>query len=450
MKKYKGAFIGYLAMIVLSWGLRIIFYAGAFDGLSDEVADFVWSIISQVVIMAGIPLLILMLMENRKTKTEVLGAVKEITGKPPTALVVLLSIVLGVLFLYATNFISYINVLFLMLIGYRLQFSGAVAVGGAGMFLLTLFGTAVLPGICEEVLHRGILVRGLKKKMSDKTVIVLTALLFSFMHTNIMQSLYTFFGGLVLGALAVKGKSIYPAMIVHFINNGLSAYATYAAQNDWVFSGLDNFLNDVLISPLGWLGFLASIPAIIYLTKYIIAKQSGSAMQKKISVRYNFDPVTGVIASNSEYFVPSKLIMQIPEKTVMYYNPITGAPLPVPSDFATGAEVRRELINPKTMQYWTQGEHAEASKKLEELKVSGRYPVTEDGIPLPTIEALALLAKQEKDEEEAARRQAEELQSGTVADEKVKYEDMETNKVWLIAALVAGAIYTLFTFIWGL
>lgn len=87
--------------------------------------------------------------------------------------------------------------------------------GWAGLILLA----AVLPGICEEMLFRGVILRGLRRRLPPGWAIVLTALLFAGLHFSPWRFLPQFVLGCILGWLALRSGSCWPAAVVHAGHN---------------------------------------------------------------------------------------------------------------------------------------------------------------------------------------------------------------------------------------
>ena len=85
---------------------------------------------------------------------------------------------------------------------------------------LLLVSTAVIPGIVEEIMFRGIILTNLSP-YGKGMAIVTSALLFGLMHMNPSQFFYTTVMGLALGYIYVKTKSIWLCIIIHFTNNAL-------------------------------------------------------------------------------------------------------------------------------------------------------------------------------------------------------------------------------------
>ncbi len=96
------------------------------------------------------------------------------------------------------------------------SFSGAISFDN---LLLSSFVIAVMPGICEEIFFRGFMLKAFKVDKHPATAIFVTALLFGIYHMNVLQLITGLALGSVLGYITYKSKSIYPAIILHFLNN---------------------------------------------------------------------------------------------------------------------------------------------------------------------------------------------------------------------------------------
>jgi len=93
---------------------------------------------------------------------------------------------------------------------------------GQRPLLLSLFLIGLTPAVCEEILFRGGVLRGLQHRLGGGGswgAIIVSAALFAGFHLSAYRLVPTFALGLVLGWLAVKTGSIFPAMVTHFTNN---------------------------------------------------------------------------------------------------------------------------------------------------------------------------------------------------------------------------------------
>lgn len=91
--------------------------------------------------------------------------------------------------------------------------------------ILAFLTTAVIPAFVEEFLFRGLILSNLRP-YGTTAAVVASALLFGMMHQNIEQILYTTVAGLVLGFLYVKTESLWPCILMHFVNNFISVLRT--------------------------------------------------------------------------------------------------------------------------------------------------------------------------------------------------------------------------------
>ena len=93
-------------------------------------------------------------------------------------------------------------------------------------FMLTFLSTVITPALVEEFICRG-LILGSLKKFGEGFAILISSLLFGIMHGNFEQIPFAFLIGLGLGFMTVKSGSIWPAVIVHALNNSVSVLFTY-------------------------------------------------------------------------------------------------------------------------------------------------------------------------------------------------------------------------------
>jgi sodium transport system permease protein len=96
---------------------------------------------------------------------------------------------------------------------------------------LPFLAIAVAPAICEEIAFRGFLLSGFRHSGRARLAIVLSAATFGLMHMIPQQVLNAALLGLVLGAIAVRSRSILPGMLFHLVFNGLEvARSRWGAQ----------------------------------------------------------------------------------------------------------------------------------------------------------------------------------------------------------------------------
>jgi sodium transport system permease protein len=85
--------------------------------------------------------------------------------------------------------------------------------------VLGLFAVAVSPGLCEEVLFRGLILHLFTDMIGPKKGAVVAGILFGLFHLVPQRVLVTAGLGVLLGFLTLHTRSIVPAMILHATYN---------------------------------------------------------------------------------------------------------------------------------------------------------------------------------------------------------------------------------------
>ena len=87
--------------------------------------------------------------------------------------------------------------------------------------------TAIGAPICEELMFRGVILRRFST-VSQRFAIVMSALIFGFMHGNLIQAILGFIVGLVLGYAAVKTDSLILPIAGHIFINTCATSMSFA------------------------------------------------------------------------------------------------------------------------------------------------------------------------------------------------------------------------------
>ncbi len=91
---------------------------------------------------------------------------------------------------------------------------------------------ALVPAVCEELAFRGFILSGLEHQRRTRSAILLSALMFGFLHVllSLFQQLFNAtLLGVVLGLLAVRSRSLLPGILFHFLNNALAITQSHLA-----------------------------------------------------------------------------------------------------------------------------------------------------------------------------------------------------------------------------
>ncbi len=108
-----------------------------------------------------------------------------------------------------------------------------------GEFFLYVLQVAIIPAIVEEVAIRGIVMPPLKK-YGERFAIVMSALVFALMHSNITQVPFAFVAGLALGYFSIATGSVWTAVAIHAANNFIAVISSMTGETtvgSLVFSG---------------------------------------------------------------------------------------------------------------------------------------------------------------------------------------------------------------------
>ncbi len=97
-------------------------------------------------------------------------------------------------------------------------------------FPIAFLVIAVMPAICEELVFRGVLYRGYRK-CGQWVAIIVTAVLFGFMHMNPNQLPYAVTLGILFATVNEITGSMLPSVLLHLYINGRSVVALYGAVN---------------------------------------------------------------------------------------------------------------------------------------------------------------------------------------------------------------------------
>lgn len=144
-------------------------------------------------------------------------------------------------FVYVFNLLLMIMNVNLSLFGYENKMTDFGDINSFWGNVIYFISIAIVPPIIEEFIFRGAILGSLRKH-GDAFAIIVSSVLFGFMHANFMQTPVTFLTGLILGYLTIKTNSIIPSIILHFVNNSWAAVSEMlmnAIPNEKIFNLID-------------------------------------------------------------------------------------------------------------------------------------------------------------------------------------------------------------------
>lgn len=225
-KTTRNVYITYLTSIICFLAIRICAYFFP-SFFRNPVCNIAFNAITQLIVIFGISVFLFSGLQKQKLKT----TFKFYGYKKISVKAVCITIVMGLVVYVLNIFVATFFDVILQLLGYKFGSSSGAGSYPVYMLIINLIVTAVLPAICEETAHRGMLLKG-SSALGQKKAIIISALLFGLMHMNIEQFFYATMIGLFVGYLSIICDSIYPAMIIHFMNNAMSVFMGFSAVHD--------------------------------------------------------------------------------------------------------------------------------------------------------------------------------------------------------------------------
>ena len=204
----------FLSVVLLHFALIAVLIAGSQFFSLDIVGNL---LVSQLVILA--PALFCLLFGKEKVKAGDLGFRKI---KISTIFLVALYTFLCMPLVTVVNAIS---MLFVDNTVAALSSEILVVPFPVALFMMAVFGP-----FSEEFVFRGIVFNSYKKDGNALGAILLSALVFGFMHMNFNQAGYAFVIGIALAFIMIATGSIWAPMIMHFIINAQSVCMMYITE----------------------------------------------------------------------------------------------------------------------------------------------------------------------------------------------------------------------------
>ncbi|MBE5732186.1 MAG: CPBP family intramembrane metalloprotease [Clostridiales bacterium] len=304
---------------IVSYFLSMYAFTSVDIVTAEMTLDVIFTLMVQVLFLLGAPFIVYKL--YLKGKTSKFLSVSNV--RPVSVKVCLIAILVGVLAPVMSMLINYIvNVVFLS-IGIALPSSTIILPENFnfGVLLLNILLTAILPGICEEIFNRGIVLSGLRSVFSDWVVILLGGLVFGLFHQYIFQTFYTAAFGMVLVYISLKTKSILPAMIIHFTNNFVAVIGDFATFYGCEFFSIQNLLAKVN-NVIALIALLIVGVALFGLAVYLLIKVHKYDSNKKlINNLIKEGKFPEEVAKSKHVNVAGVTVLGGPLGDVVYYKP---------------------------------------------------------------------------------------------------------------------------------
>ena len=137
----------------------------------------------------------------------------------------IISIVIALISLFAFSSLTNVFVYSLEKLGYQTTMSD-IEIPNFLVYFIYVILLCVSPAFFEEFLFRGVILSGLKKYNKHMAVFV-SALIFMLMHGGPDQTIHQFILGVVFGYVFVATGSLWPSILMHFVNNFYAVTSLY-------------------------------------------------------------------------------------------------------------------------------------------------------------------------------------------------------------------------------
>ncbi|MCI9032304.1 MAG: CPBP family intramembrane metalloprotease [Clostridia bacterium] len=301
-RAYRVVTIVMFAVAVLTLVMRIL--VGLLpESLPDLAVDAIFSTVVQIGVFLALPFLAykFLLGKNVKEIAE-FSNIRKIKWY-----YIVLAVGVGFCAFIATIGISSIWQALIASTGYIHSSSSTVypETFNVGMFIAEMALTALLPGFCEEFLIRGGVLTTMRGSYRYIAVLWIMAAVFGLFHQNITQVFYTACFGMLMAFLTIKLGSIIPAMVIHFVNNGMSVYMSYADEYSWRLGGgfYDAIDNGLMTNPGSIFGvyiLIVLIGAGLVVLMLFLKNREKLGKQKEVILDSGFDQTNGRVVMFGE------------------------------------------------------------------------------------------------------------------------------------------------------
>lgn len=175
-----------------------------------------------------------------------------------------------------------------LIIGFFFPKNMAQTSGELGGFMtsvppvLSFFIIAVMPAICEEILHRGFILTSMRSIRKDWLIVLIMGLIFGLFHMDPIRFAATAILGAGLSYVMVKTKNILLPCLMHLLVNSFSVLVTFLTQG--TAQSVSSVSPDIVQSQLSsakfagaFLIFGAGIPLLLFAAVRLLTKEDKNA-----------------------------------------------------------------------------------------------------------------------------------------------------------------------------
>ena len=279
----------YFAVVIATLLLRIASSLDVYSALGIADSDAFYSCVVQILIFGVMTVALYMLTVGRREGLLSFKAdfgVRKVSGKN-----CLRVLVIAICMIVVSMAISFVWQVVLRLMGFT-HISSPTDYTDIGVLFRELALVALLPALFEELAHRGLIYAGYRE--CGWKFVLISAVYFSLMHQNIVQTGYTFFAGVTMALAMYYTGSILPGIFMHFLNNAVSVISGYTSQNGGIFSFITKIEDFIYGSFLGLVaGFVLTIAGAAIMVLMFLRMRK-DAVKNGIISGVPFETQTGV------------------------------------------------------------------------------------------------------------------------------------------------------------
>ena len=176
--------------------------------------------------------------------------------------------------------------------------------------LVYVIAISVLPAICEEMLFRGVVMRGLEQ-FGGITAVIVSSLAFSLMHGNFSQLLLQFIGGLAIASAVFVTHNYLVGSVMHFTNNLFAVIYGILIYDDGSAGVFFATVNKAVDGMLILIGVSFLVVGVVYFMKLALDNQKKSILGEEKVNKYEKRIFYRVKENNREYLLDCRVKQEL-------------------------------------------------------------------------------------------------------------------------------------------
>ena len=190
-----------------------------------DVSPSVWTLVGGIEVYGWVTLMVWLLVVRRRNVTLFQIGLRRVSAG---AIALMVPLTLAVFFV--TGLVSELTRLLFEDVPTAEDQLGVASTRLSSLDLVCLLiATAVLAPVVEEIVFRGLLYPLVRQRRGRVVAVVVSALVFAVIHGFVLLWPGLFLFGVVLAVVFETSGSLYPAIVLHALNNALAVGLVYAA-----------------------------------------------------------------------------------------------------------------------------------------------------------------------------------------------------------------------------